>query len=127
MPDARFKVWVIDDRTTVAIETAPGEEPSHQVELTLDELNKLISELGDARSQMVKGQPKANLDNVMISAVANTTWCIKASPPSGALIAFDHPKFGAVGFTLPRDQIAKIVRFLTDRFILQPGSSTERH
>jgi hypothetical protein len=127
MPDARFRVRVTNDRKTVAIETAPSERPSHQVELTLDELNRLISELGDARSQMVKGQPRANLDEVMISTVASTNWCIKALPPSEALVAFDHPKFGAVGFTLPRDQIARIVRFLTDRFILQHGPSTERH
>jgi len=126
MPDAPFRVRVIKDKTTVTIEAASGQQPPHQVELTLDELNKLISELGDARSQMVKGQPRASLDEVMISAVAHTNWRIKASP-SGVLVAFDHPKFGAVGFTLPRDQIAKIVRFLTDRFILQPGPSTERH
>jgi hypothetical protein len=64
---------------------------------------------------------------VKISAVANTTWCVKASPPNGAILAFDHPKFGPVGFTLRRDQIASIVRFLTNRFILQRPPSEEKH
>jgi hypothetical protein len=32
-----------------------------------------------------------------------------------------------VGFTLPTDQIARIVSFLTDRFILQPTQSAEKH
>jgi len=129
MPDARLRVRVSEDRKTVAIVPAASGPQSIQLELTLDELNKLIGELGDARSQMVKGRPSANFEteDVRISVVGNTTWCIKARPPEGALLAFDHPKFGPVGFTLPSDQIAKIVRFLTERFILRSPPSAERH
>ena len=129
MPDARLSVRVTEDRETVAIVPAPSRRQSHQLELTLDELDKLIGELGDARRQMVKGRPSTNFesDDVRISVVANTTWCIKARPPEGALLAFDHPKFGPVGFSLPSVQIAKIVSFLTDRFILQTSPSVERH
>ena len=71
--------------------------------------------------------PDFEADEVTISTVANTKWHIRAFPPAGALLAFYHPKFGPVGFTLPRDQIAKIVSFLTDRFILQPTQSAEKH
>jgi hypothetical protein len=80
-----------------------------------------ISELGDARSQMVEGQPSPKFDQVdaTVSVAANTTWYIEASPPRGALLAFYHPKFGPVGFTLQRDQVTRIVRFLADRFIHQ--------
>jgi hypothetical protein len=129
MPHVRMKARVAPDRKTVALKTSVSGQPSHRIELTLDELDKLIGELGDARSQMVKGQPAANFESedVMISVVGNTTWCIKARPPEGALLAFDHPRFGPVGFTLPHDQIAKIVSFLTERFILQPTASAERH
>jgi hypothetical protein len=128
MPDARFRVRVTEDRKTVAIAAAPAKRLSRQVELTLEELDQLISELGDARSQIVKGQPSANFEeNVAISVVGNTTWCIKARPPAGALLAFDHPKFGPVGFTLARDQIASIVKFLTERFILQSSASAQKH
>jgi hypothetical protein len=129
MPDARLSVRVTEDKETVAIVPAPSGRQSHQLKLTLDELDKLIGELGDARSQMVKGRPSADFEHedVRISVVANTTWCIKARPPEGALLAFDHSKFGPVGFTLPSDQIAKIVSFLTDRFILQRSPSAERH
>ncbi len=129
MPDARLSVRVTEDREMVAIVPASSGRQSHQVELTLNELDKLIGEPGDARSQMVKGRPSANFEHedVRISVVANTTWCIKARPPEGALLAFDHPRFGPVGFTLPSDQIAKIVSFLTDRFILQRSPSAERH
>ena len=129
MPDARVNIQVAQDGKTVAVETSPGTQPSHRMELTLDELDAFMGRLGDARSQMVEGLPSEsfNDESVKISAVANTTWCIKASPPAGVLLAFDHPKFGPVGFTLRRDQIATIVRFLTNRFILQRPTSEEKH
>lgn len=129
MPDARLKIQVAHDRKTVAIEMPPGVEASRHVEMTLEQLDELIGELGDARSRMVEGLPgeSFNDENVKISAAANTTWCIKASPPAGVLLAFDHPKFGPVGFTLRKEQIATIVRFLTNRFILQRPSSEEKH
>jgi hypothetical protein len=113
----------------VAIVPAASEPQSHQLELTLEGLEKLIGELGDARSQMIRGRPSADFgsEDLRISVVANTTWCIKARPPEGAVLAFDHPKFGPVGFSLPSAEIAKIVSFLTDRFILQPSPSAERH
>ena len=129
MPNARLKIQVARDRKTVAIEMSPGVALPHRVEMTLEKLDELISELGDARSRMVEGLPGESFSdgNVKISTVANTTWCIKASPPAGVLIAFDHPKFGPVGFTLRKDQIANIVRFLTRRFILQRPSSEKKH
>ncbi len=129
MPDARFRVQVADDRKTVAIGPAPGRRHSRQVELTLEELDTLIGDLGDARGRMVEGQPCPQFDQerLRVSVAAETTWCIEASPPRGALLAFYHPRFGAVGFTLPREQIARIVSFLAQRFILQTGPSAERH
>ncbi len=129
MPHARLSVRVTEDKETVAIVPAATGPRSFQLDLTLDELDKLIGELGDARSQMVQGRPSANFqsEDVRISVVGNTTWCIKARPPEGALLAFDHPRFGPVGFTLPSAEITKIVSFLTDRFILRPSLSAERH
>ena len=129
MPDAHWSVRVTGNRETVAIVPARDGPQAHQLELTLDELDKLIGEPGDARSQMIRGRPSTNFGSkdVRISVVANTTWCIKARPPEGAVLAFDHPKFGPVGFSLPSAEIAKIVSFLTDRFILQPSPSAERH
>ena len=129
MPDFEMTIQVAQDRKVTAIEIAPlGQSPQRLI-LALDELDRLIGELGNARSAMVQGQPSPDFeaDEVTISTVANTKWHIRAFPPAGALLAFYHPKFGSVGFTLPRDQIAKIVSFLTDRFILQPIQSAEKH
>jgi hypothetical protein len=78
---------------------------------------------------MVEGQPSPDFDSedVSISVAANTTWTIRASPPAGAILGFYHPKFGSVGFTLPKDDIVRVVGFLTDRFILQPTASSKKH
>ena len=129
MPDVEMAIGVAPDRTATAIEIAPVGQPPLQLVLDLDELDRLISELGTARSRMVEGQspPDFESEEVSISIVGNTKWHIRAYPPTGALLAFYHPKFGPVGFTLPRDQIAQIVSFLTERFILQPTQSAEKH
>jgi hypothetical protein len=129
MPDVEMTIQVAHDRTATAIEIAsPGQSPQRLV-LALDELDRLISELGTARSKMVEGQPAPDFESedVTISTVANARWYIQASPPAGILLAFYHPKFGPVGFTLPREEIARIVSFLTERFILQPTHSAEKH
>ncbi len=78
---------------------------------------------------MVRGLPSKNAlsEDMRISTAANATWWIKAALPSGALLAFDYLKFGPVGFTLPSDQIARIVRFLTNRLSLQPAASEKKY
>jgi hypothetical protein len=129
MPDVEMTIQIAHDRTATAIEIAPPGQLPHRLVLALDELDRLISELGDARSLMVEDHPSPDFesDEVTISTAANTKWYIRAYPPAGALLAFNHPKFGPVGFTLPNDQIARIVSFLTERFILQPTQSGEKH
>jgi hypothetical protein len=129
MPDVEMTIQVAQDRTLTAIEIAPLGQSPHRLVLALDELDTLIRELGSARSKMVEGQPPPNFENeeVTISTVANARWYIKASTPAGILLAFYHPKFGPVGFTLPSDQIVQVVNFLTERFILQPTQSAEKH
>ena len=129
MPDVEVTIQVAQDRKVMAIELAALGQPSQRLILELNELDTLIRELGNARSQMVSGQPDPDLesDEVVFSTVANAKWCLRASPPAGALFAFYHPRFGPVGLTLPREQIARIVSFLTERFILQPTQSAEKH
>jgi hypothetical protein len=129
MPDARIGVRVAEDRKTVTIEIAPFGQSGQPVGLTLNELDQLMDKLGTARSQMVQGQPipPFEQEGPPISVVANTKWTIQASPPQEALLGFYHPKFGRVGFTLSATEIVRIVHFLTDRFILQPTSSSGKH
>jgi hypothetical protein len=122
-------IQVALDRKAVAIEVATVGKAPQQLLLGLEELDQLIGELGNARSQMAAGQPLPDFESeeVKVSIAANTKWFIRAFPPKEALFAFHHPKFGPVGLTLRGEQLAKIVHFLTDRFILQPTQSAEKH
>src|SRR4051812_10825511 len=98
MPEVQMAIQVAQDGKATTIEVATLGQPPQRLRLGLDELDRLIGELGDARSQMVAGQPYPDFDSdgVIISTVANAKWCLKASPPTGALFAFYHPKFGPV-------------------------------
>ncbi|WP_134495844.1 hypothetical protein [Microvirga pakistanensis] len=129
MPDVQMTIQVDKDRNAVALEIAPVGQSPQRFLLSLDELDKLIGTLGDARSRLFEGQPIPDFEGagVTISTSANTKWYIEAHPPAGALLAFYHLKFGPVGFTLPSDQIATITKFLTERFILQPTQSPGSH
>lgn len=129
MPDVEIAIRVAHDRTATAIEIGPSGQPPQQLMLTLDELDRLIGKLGTARSKMVEGQPPPDFDReeVNVSTVTNTKWHIRTYAPAGALLAFYHPKFGPLGFTLAREEIARIVSFLTERLILQPTQSDEKH
>jgi hypothetical protein len=125
MTKARMGIRVADDKETVVVEIAPVGQPSYPVELTLEQLDKLMGHLGEARRKMVDGKPSPNLNQVTISTAAFTSWAIEASPPEGALLAFYHPSFGPVGFSMPRETIIEMVNFLTDRFILQQAASAK--
>jgi hypothetical protein len=129
MPSAQIGIRVDDDQKTVTIEITPLGQPGHPVDLTLDQLDRLIDKLGDARHQMIEGQstPDFDREDISISVAANAAWTIRASPPAGAILGFYHPKFGPVGFTLPKEDIVRVVGFLTDRFILQPTASPKKH
>jgi hypothetical protein len=127
MTKARMGIRVADDRETVVVEIAPVGETSYPVELTLEQLDKLMGHLGEARRKMVEGKPSPKLDQLTIRTAAYTTWAIEASPPDGALLAFYHPSYGPVGFSMPRETIVEMVNFLTDRFILQPTASAKQH
>jgi hypothetical protein len=55
MPDFAMTIQVAQDRKVTAIEIAPRGQSPQRLVLALDELDKLIGELGNARSAMVEG------------------------------------------------------------------------
>ncbi|MPR12791.1 hypothetical protein [Microvirga tunisiensis] len=87
MPDFEMTIQVAQDRTATAIEIAPLGQSPQRLMLALDELDKLIGELGNARSAMVQGQspPDFESDDVTICTVANTK-CWGGWPPYGIAV-----------------------------------------
>ncbi|QFU15650.1 hypothetical protein [Microvirga thermotolerans] len=125
MPHAEIGVRIAADGKTAAL--LPAGDASHPIDLTLDEITRLIAHLGEARRQMVQGQPTPSLTGATVSIAANTSWHIQAYPSGGALFAFYHPSFGPVGFVLPRDQLAGIVRFLNNQLAMTPPPTGTAH
>lgn len=125
MPRADIGVRIADDGKTVAI--LPPNEASHRIDLTLDQITTLIAHLGDARRQMLQGQPSPNLEGATVSIAANTSWYIQSYPSGGALFAFYHPSYGPVGFVLPADQLSGIVKFLNNHLANVPPPTETAH
>jgi hypothetical protein len=123
MTQARVGVRVADDRKSVTIEIGPVDGPSSPVGLDLEQLTKVISLLGQARSRMVEGTPKQSLDGKTLGAVTEPPWHIQVAQIDGSLLAFDHPAYGPVAFAIPRDDVARIVRVLSAHLAIPSGQT----
>lgn len=125
MKQARLGVQISDDRKTVLLEMAPEGETGSPVELTLEQLSKLITLLGKTRQRMIHGLPIPPLEGMMIETVYRPNWYIQVAKIDGSLLAFDHPSFGAVGFAIPREEVTDIVQILKGHLVLpldRPGA-----
>lgn len=113
-PKERMRVLVAEDRRSVTIEFLPESGAAGALDLTSDQLTKLIGGLGAARQKMLENASLPRLEGQKIDAVFNTRWYIQPEPLSeGSLLCFYHPAFGPVGFVVPPDQVSEIVRLLT--------------
>ena len=117
---------VCRERKAVTVEFAP-EAGTGTLTLTQDALLALITDLGRAHQQLTQDRPPPQLWGKQIDCVFNARWHIQPEPLSeGSLISFFHPAFGPVGFVIPRDQVAEIVRTLSLHLELPPPPR-ERH
>ena len=125
MVEARVGVQVADDRKSVTIEIGPVEELFSPVASNLEQLTKVITLLGQARSRMVEATRKQPLDGTTLGAVIEPPWYIQVAQIDGSLFAFDHPAYGLDAFATPRDDIVRIVRILSAHLAL-PAVQPER-
>lgn len=125
MPHPDIGVHIAADGKTAVI--LPAGETSHPIDLTLDQITTLIAHLGEARRQMVQGEPTPSLTGATVSIAAHTSWHIQSYPSGGALFAFYHPSFGPVGFVLPRDQLSGVVQFLNNQLAVTPPPTGKAH
>jgi hypothetical protein len=118
MAETRVGIRVADDRKTVAVEIGPVGGASSPVGLDLDQLSRLIHLLGQARRRMVENLPPHPLDGKTVETIIEPMWYIQIANIDGSLLAFDHPAFGPIGFALPRKDVVKIVRTLSEHLAL---------
>ncbi len=125
MAEARVGIRVADDRKSVTVEIGPVGEPSSPVGLSLDQLTKVINLLGQARRRMIGGVPVEPLEGRTVETIVNPMWHIQVAHIDGSTFAFDHPAFGPVAFALPRNDVVKIVRILSEHLVFPRDQQDE--
>jgi hypothetical protein len=118
MAEARIGIRIAEDRKSVTLAIAPVGVEGIPIELSLDQLTNFIALLGETRARMLEGLSTGPLEGKSIRTVLEPNWYVQVAQIEGSLIAFDHPAFGPVGFAIPRQDVAKIVRILTAHLAL---------
>ena len=115
----RMKVSLSENKEIATIEFLPASGASGSLVVSAEQLAALIAGLGSARAQMTAGHSLPSLENQTIDAVFNTRWYVQHEPLTEAsLLSFYHPGYGPVGFLVPREQVAEMVRLLNNQVAL---------
>jgi len=112
MAEVQLSVRIADDQKSLVVAVVQGDSPVIPIEMDLDQLTALIQILGEARSRMLEGSSPEPLEGQNVRTVTCPSWYIQVAKIDGSLLAFDHPSFGPVGFAIPKEDIAEIVRIL---------------
>jgi len=127
MAEMQLGMTISEDRQSVAIELAAVGHATAPLVLDLDQLSDLIKALGQARHRMVEGLPVPPLEGQTVATVNRPRWYIQVAQLDGSVLAFDHPAFGAVGFAIPRQEIATMVRILNNHLAMPSDRPTTRN
>lgn len=118
MTDIGIGVRISEDRKIAEIEFVGNGQGAKPVQLDADQLSSLISILGEARARLLDGCPMIPLKGQEVRTVYHPNWYIQVAQIDGSLLAFDHPAFGAVGFAIPKSEVAEIVRILKEHLAM---------
>jgi hypothetical protein len=126
-PQPRMQVQLSDDKSRATIEFLPASGVTGSLTVDVDQLLTLVRSLGQVRGQMAAGRPAPPLEGIQLEVAFNTQWYIQPEPlTEGSLLSFYHPAFGPVGFLVPREQVAEMVRLLTKHLEAPPMTATQK-
>jgi hypothetical protein len=107
----RLETQISEDNSQVKITFLPESGASGSMNLSLDQLTIFIVALGTIRGEMMIDKPLPPFEAKSITSILNTLWYVKPEPLSeGTLLAFQHPYFGPVAFSIPRDQCSAMAK-----------------
>jgi hypothetical protein len=110
----KVKITVPGDRSKATIEFLPLSGASGTLELTADQLLKLIQWLGQAHATMIVGVELPPLEGQQIQGIINAQWYVNPELMGEATaMSFFHPAFGPLGFLIPIDQMEHMIHLLT--------------
>lgn len=109
-----MKITVTDDRSKATVEFLPLSGASGTLELSADQLLKLVHWLGHAHATMIAGVESPPLEGQQIQGIFNTRWYVSPELMGEATaMSFFHPAFGPLGFLIPIDQVEHMIHLLT--------------
>jgi hypothetical protein len=110
-----MSVGLADDRKSAVLTLLPASGVEGAVVLSLEQLSELIQALGTVRAALVAQTPQPPLEGAQLKAAFDPRWLISPEAlTEGSMLAFQHPHYGPVAFVLPRREVEKVVRLLTN-------------
>ena len=110
----KIKISIAEDKSKATVEFLPPSGASGTLELTADQLLRLIQGLGQAHTTMIDGVALPPLEGQQIQGILNTQWYVNPELMGEAiLMSFAHPAFGPLGFLIPIDQVEHMIHLLT--------------
>ncbi|MBO1358871.1 hypothetical protein J2D73_03525 [Acetobacter sacchari] len=101
--EPQVHIAVSDDRTHATV-AFTADEASFSLNLSRAQLASLITALG-AVNQTLGGDVTPSIEGAKFTPVRRTSWAVQPDVESGgSILAFQHPAYGPLGFTLlPKD------------------------
>ena len=83
------------------------------ISLNFDALTSVVRKLGEARMRLHSAPPPA-LTGLTLPELYDPRWFVQPEPMTeGSALSLYHPAYGPLGFVLPRQEVATIVRVLS--------------
>ncbi len=112
----RIKIQIAEDHSGVKVEFLPESGATGIIELTREQLLKLVQGLGQVHKTLAGGKDIPSLEGHQIEAVFNTRWWLQPGLiGEAAVMSFQHPAYGPVGFAIPIDQAEYMVQLLSNQ------------
>jgi hypothetical protein len=110
-----MSVSLADDKKNAVLRLLPASGMDGAVVLNLEQLTELIQALGTVRAALVAQTPQPPLEGTQLKAAFDPRWLISPEAlTEGSMMAFQHPNYGPVAFVLPRREVEKVVRLLSN-------------
>jgi hypothetical protein len=125
--ELKIDIAVAEDRSaaTLRFRSQGGVEAS--VALTPERLTALIAALGQVRARMVGSISPPPMGGMEVATVLQPRWHVQPDPRrDGSLLAFLHPGFGPLAFSLPREDVQRLVEVLTKHLEVSGAARPEK-
>jgi hypothetical protein len=111
-----INIRMTDDKSAALVEVVQASGTAATLHLNAEQLLLVVQKLGEVHARMVLGKEVPALVGETVGAVFNTRWAVQPELIGEAtMMSFSHPSFGPVGFTIPIDQVERMIPVLINQ------------